>query len=172
MNDQEFRRHLIQVRKHPPPEESVYALRELYEDEWQQLVRSAVEADRGRIVLTKCVHILATVFPESEFELLLSLLRSQYAMVRATCCYYLSFLPTEKVQEPLIERALHDRYPMVRLHAIQALGDCGDMRALPALHKIQQYDKVRCHGYDLSLEAGGAIDFILEQEAKKQDGTT
>ncbi len=32
-------------------------------------------------------------------------------------------------------------------------------------------NKVRCHGYDLSLEAGSAIDFILEQEVKKQDGT-
>jgi HEAT repeat protein len=56
---------------------------------------------------------------------------------------------------------------MVRLQAIQALGDCGDIRALPALRKIQQNDKVACHGYDLSLEVGSAIDFILEREAKK-----
>ena len=111
------------------------------------------------------MHVIGKIGNPSFIDLLLPFTQSKLVYERAWAVGALGFAGSSKYYETLIT-ALDDEDSSVRESAINALGDLGDIRAVPALKRIAEQDRTLIENYGLTLGdvAKEAIARILKRE--------
>jgi HEAT repeat protein len=100
-------------------------------------------------------------------EAVLILLDDADSAVRWNTCGLLYDFGTERATSRLLELLCKDPEPDVRLIAADALGNLGDLSAVPGLRDAEQFDRGEDHeGRQVSEAAKEAIESILDRFPK------